>query len=116
MDINKIIDKHSYAIGKIIVMKIIKLIKKNSNLVVGLIIGANVGSLINIIPLIGSLLAPLTIIIGAIYGMFKGHEVDIGDSNSVIFKILSTMAKEFWKLISKIFIVLSKYIIQKPSK
>ena len=99
-----------YEIGKILVMKIIEFILANPNMAIGAVIGVAIGSLTNMIPFIGTMLAPLAMAIGAFFGAVAGHRLDklvkgeitsFKDSN--IFADLISVSKEFWKLLSEVF-------------
>jgi hypothetical protein len=117
-DQTKKIGQQVYAIGKIIVMKIIDFIMRNPHALVGALIGVAVGSLFNMIPWIGPLIAPLAMAIGGAFGAIAGHRLDKlarGEldsySDSELFADLITMAKEMWRGLSEIFSALKDYFI-----
>ncbi len=112
----KSIGEQVYEVGKIIVMKLIQFILDNRNMAIGLVLGIGVGSLINMIPWIGTILAPLAMAIGGFFGAIAGHRLDKiakGDMNDLkdsdIFTDFITMAKEAWKLIVDIFSALKDH-------
>jgi hypothetical protein len=65
-------------LGKIIISKILNFVSANVHLALGVALGAAVGSLINIIPFFGQLLAPLSITVGAVIGGVAGTRLDRG--------------------------------------
>ena len=72
-----------FAVGKIVLLKIIEFVKAHPNLVIGAGIGAAVGaavaSLITSIPFLGPLLAPLGAALGltiTAFGAIAGHRLD----------------------------------------
>lgn len=114
----KSIGNQVYEVGKIIVMKIIQFIIDNPNMAIGLVIGVSIGSLTNMIPWIGSMLAPLAMAVGGFFGAVAGHRLDKvakGEINNFqdgsIFTDLITMAKASWKLIVDIFSALKEHFI-----
>ncbi len=106
--VSKKVGNKVFAIGKIIVIKIINFVKAHPFLVVGASIGAAVGSaiatLITSIPFFGQLLAPVALALGitiTAVGAVVGHRLDkcfqgVGED---IFEI----AKEFFKLVTDVF-------------
>lgn len=92
-------------IGKIIFCKIIEFIKKYPHAAIGSLVGAAVGALINGIPLLGSLLAPLASSIGVIIGVAGGAQLDTGKGD---IQSLIIVAKDFFKMIIDIFNVILK--------
>lgn len=72
-----------FAVGKIVLLKIIEFVKAHPNLVIGAGIGAAVGaavaSLITSIPILGPVLAPLGATLGLTitgFGAIAGHRLD----------------------------------------
>lgn len=65
-------------IGRILVFEIARFIKENPNLAVGVALGAAVGTLSNLVPFIGQLLAPLAVAVGAFIGGIAGARLDRG--------------------------------------
>ncbi len=63
-------------LGKLIVLKIWDFIRANSGLALGIVLGAAIGALVNLIPLIGVWLSPLAMSIGALVGAAHGHHLD----------------------------------------
>lgn len=116
--VTKIIGKQVYEIGKIIVMKIIDFVMKNPNMVIGAIIGMAVGSLANLIPIIGYLLAPLLMALGAAGFALAGHRLDKINKDEIssyqdsdLPTDMITMLKEMWKGLVEIFEALKEYFI-----
>ena len=106
----KTISGQVYEVGKILVMKIIEFILANPKMAIGAVLGVAVGSLVNMIPWVGTMLAPLAMAIGAFFGAIAGHRLDklakgelTSYNDSSIFADLITIAKEFWKVIVEIF-------------
>lgn len=94
-------------VGKIIIAEIIKFIKENPNLAVGLAIGAAVGALINMIPFLGPILAPLATAISILVGGIARYRLDQGkkptDSMIGVTQEIILTAKIFFELIANIF-------------
>jgi len=114
----KSIGKQVYEVGKIIVMKIIQFITDNPNMAIGVLMGISIGSLINMIPWIGPILAPLAMVVGAFFGAVAGHRLDkiakgeINDfKDGSVFADLITIAKASWKLIVDIFVALKEHFM-----
>lgn len=63
-------------LGKLIVLKIWDFIRANPGLALGIVLGAAIGALVNLIPLLGAWLSPLTISVGALVGAARGHHLD----------------------------------------
>jgi hypothetical protein len=107
----KIIAGEVVNVGRIIVMKIWEFIKSNPNLVLGVVIGAALGALVNLIPFIGAFLAPIAMAIGTTMGALAGHRLDkIADGETVtgaVFEDIITLAKRFFQLLADIFNALS---------
>ncbi len=89
-------------IGRVIVLKIWEFMRANSNMV----LGAALGALVNLIPWIGPLLAP----IGITLGILQGHRLDkIAEGQQVSYSIIEdliTAAKRFFQLLADIFLAL----------
>lgn len=98
-------------VGKIILIKVIEFVKAHPNLVIGIAIGAAIGSLAHLVPLLGNLLATVTVPLFAIIGGIAGHRIDKGEgrldsSNDVLLAIpqdVIEIAKSFFKLLADIF-------------
>lgn len=102
-EIIKVIGDQVIHIGKLILTEIMKFIKQNQHLAIGIAIGAAIGALISIIPFIGPLLAPIATAIGGIagYKLDQGENIKggvIGVTQDVIM-----IAKKFFELFSSIF-------------
>lgn len=99
------------SVGRIILMKIIAFVKAHPNLVIGMAIGAAVGALAHLIPLIGNFLASLTMPIMAVIGGIAGHQIDKREQGqSVNADLLLALPQDvveiamaFFKLLSEIF-------------
>ncbi len=63
-------------IGKIILIKIIEFVKAHPYLTTGVAIGSAVGYLVNSIPFIGPILAPLATVLGIVIFGIPGHRLD----------------------------------------
>jgi len=106
------------AVGKIILIKIIEFIKTHPNLVMGVALGAAVGLLVNSVPVIGSVLAPLATVLGITIGAIAGHRLDkrfqgkevsggiIGVAQDII-----EIAREFFKLFIDVFNAIFRNVI-----
>lgn len=103
----KIIGGQVIHIGKVILAEIIKFIKENQHLAIGVAIGAAVGALISMIPFIGPLLAPLATAISMLIGGIAGYRIDQGketkDSAIGVTQEIIMIAKKFFELFSNIF-------------
>ena len=106
--VSKNVGNKVFAIGKIIVIKIIDFVKAHPFLVVGASIGAAVGSavatLITSIPFFGQLLAPVALALGitiTAVGAIVGHRLD--KSFQGVGEDIFEIAKEFFKLVTDVF-------------
>ena len=115
-EVTKTIGEQVYEIGKILVMKIIEFIIANPGLAIGAVLGVAVGSLTNMIPWIGAIIAPVAMAIGGFFGAVAGHRLDkvakgelSSYNDSSIFADLITLAKEFWKNLVEIFNALKEH-------
>ena len=103
----KIIGGQVIHIGKIIIAEIMKFIKENPHLTIGVAIGAAVGALTNMIPFIGPLLAPLATAISMLIGGIAGYRIDQGkDLKGGVIGVtqdLIMIAKKFFELFASIF-------------
>jgi len=103
----KIVAGQVIHVGKIILAEVMKFIKENPHLAIGVALGAAVGALTSMIPFIGPLLAPLATAISILLGGIAGYRVDQGkESKGVVIGItqeLIMIAKKFFDLISNIF-------------
>lgn len=102
----KIIGGQVVYIGKVILAEIMKFIKANPNLAIGVAFGAAVGALVNLVPFIGPLLAPLAMAITAAIGGIAGYRLDQGekprDGALGITQELIIIAKKFFELFANI--------------
>jgi hypothetical protein len=94
-------------VGKIIFMEINRFLDENPNLAFGVALGAGVGALASMIPLIGPLLAPFVLAAGILIGAVKGYELDAGvtvsDALSRISQEIIIIARKFFDLLARIF-------------
>lgn len=106
----KIIGGQVIHIGKIILVEIMKFIKENPHLAVGVAIGAAVGALISMIPFFGPILAPFLAAISIVVGGIAGYRLDQGQKQIEgvvgVTQELILIAKKFFELFSDIFNVL----------
>ncbi|NMT62188.1 DUF2273 domain-containing protein [Marinobacter orientalis] len=102
-----VVAKQVIHIGKIIISEIIKFIKENSHLAVGVAIGAAVGALISMIPFFGPILAPLATAISILVGGIAGYRIDQGkkptDGVIGVSQEIILIAKKFFELFANIF-------------
>jgi len=103
----KVISGQVIHVGKIILAEIMKFIKENSHLAVGVAIGAAVGALTSMIPFIGPFLAPLVTAITMLIGGIAGYRIDQGkeleDGVIGVTQELIMIAKKFFELFGNIF-------------
>jgi hypothetical protein len=103
------------AVGKIILIKIIEFIKAHPNLAMGVALGAAVGLLVNSVPVLGSVLAPLATVLGITIGAIAGHRLDKGkEVNDGIIGVtqdIIEIAREFFKLFIDVFNAIFRNII-----
>jgi hypothetical protein len=103
------------AVGKIILIKIIEFIKAHPNLAVGVVLGAAVGLLVNSIPFLGPILAPLATLLGMTIGAIAGHRLDKGQEvNEGIIGVaqdIIEIAREFFKLFIDVFNAIFRNVI-----
>lgn len=103
----KIIGGQVIHIGKIILIEIMKFIKENPHLAVGVAIGAAVAALISMIPFLGPILAPLAAVISVAVGGIAGYRLDRGQKQTDgVFGVtqeLILVAKKFFELLANIF-------------
>ncbi|MBD2014735.1 DUF2273 domain-containing protein [Microcoleus sp. FACHB-53] len=103
------------AVGKIILLKIIEFIKAHPNLAMGVALGAAVGLLVNSVPVLGSVLAPLATVLGITIGAIAGHRLDKGkEVNEGIIGVaqdIIEIARDFFKLFIDIFNAIFRNVI-----
>lgn len=97
-------------VGKIILIRIIDFVKENSNLVIGVAVGAAIGSLINAVPFLGSILMPISVAFGATVGAIAGHRIDKANQSQSIstglvgtFQDVIEIANSFFRLLIDVF-------------
>ena len=64
------------SIGRIVTLKIIEFIEAHPHLAIGTALGAAVGVFIHQVPILGQVLAPVAVCIGAFVGATIGHGLD----------------------------------------
>jgi len=103
------------AIGKIILIKIIEFIKAHPNLAMGVALGAAVGLLVNSVPVLGSVLAPLATVLGITIGAIAGHRLDkskeINEGIIGVAQDIIEIAREFFKLFIDVFNAIFRNVI-----
>ncbi|MCU9100520.1 MULTISPECIES: hypothetical protein [Pseudomonas] len=109
--VTKTIAGQVVAVGKIVVLKIFEFLKANPNLTIGIALGAAVGVLIAGIPLLGTLLAPLSTALSMAYGATVGAAFDAGGIPSDPYIAASHLAKKFFELIQEIFMAVKDYLV-----
>jgi len=109
-DKTKVIAGQVFSIGKIILIKIWDFISKNKHLAIGVALGAAIGALVNLIPLIGNFIAPLTITVGAFIGGIAGMQLDKVANGQLpsttpfdFFGDAILIARQFFELLADIF-------------
>jgi hypothetical protein len=105
-----------YAIGKIVLLKIIEFVKAHPFLVagagIGAVIGAAIAGLVTSIPFIGPLLAPLAKVLGitiATVGMVLGHNLDRQFQG--VGKDIAEIIQTFFSLFSDVFNTIFRDVI-----
>ena len=103
----KIIGKKVAHIGRIVVLEILRFIEQNTNLAIGVALGAAVASLIGLVPFIGYLLAPISVAVGAFIGGMAGARLDRGEKpgNGAmgLAQEIIILANKFFSLLASIF-------------
>lgn len=99
-----------FAIGKILLIKIIEFVKAHPYLATGVAVGAAVGFLVNAILFIGPLLAPLATALGIVIFGMAGHRLDKRSQGKEISSGILGIAEDvveiaaaFFKLLADIF-------------
>lgn len=105
----KLVAGEVVAIGKIIVINIIKFLIDNPGLTIGIALGAAVTALIAGIPLIGPILAPLAAVITILYGAGVGAAMQNGDHSMSPITAAIALAKKFFELLMMIFNGIKEY-------
>lgn len=108
-DQTKLIGGELVAVGKIIVQKIFEFIKANPKLAIGLAVGVAVGHLIAGIPIIGSLLAPVSLLLAALYGAGVGAAMEKGDYSGSPYTAAIELSAKFFELLQAVFNGISQY-------
>ena len=118
MSYTKKVGKKIFAVGKIILIKIIEFVKAHPHLVAGIGIGLTVGfavqALVSSIPFIGTVLAPLAGALTSLLGItilgVAGHRLDkksqgrqVNDGVIGVAEDVIEIAKDFFEFIADIF-------------
>ena len=103
----RIVGGKTVQIGKIIILQIIKFIRENPHLTIGIALGAAIGALTSLIPFIGPLLTPLVTVIGLVIGGVGGRRMDRGEEIGTgiigLTQEIIDIAKKFFELFAAIF-------------
>lgn len=112
VELTKEVSGRIISIGRIVLMKIIEFVKAHPKFFIGVAVGAAVGALANMIPLIGGLLSSITVPLGAFIGAYQGNRMDRKDqgnqnNSSNLFESIPQdiieISLEFFKLLAEIF-------------
>jgi hypothetical protein len=99
-----------FEIGKVIILKLIRFIKQNSNMMIGVAIGVGLGTLASMLPLIGHLISPIVTVVFSIYASLQGHRIDKAMRGEFVghnvFQDAITAATLFWAFFVDIFTTL----------
>lgn len=87
-------------VGKVIFCRIMQFIGTYPKTAIGILVGAAIGSLASAVPLLGSLLAPITTALGAVMGGLAGAKMDTGKNE---LECVMQIAQDFFKMIIDIF-------------
>ena len=116
ISVTKKVSNKVFAIGKIVIIKIIDFVKAHPFLVIGAGIGAAVGAavatLITSVPFIGQLLAPVAMALGitiTAVGAVVGHRLD--KSFKGVGEDIFEIAKEFFKLVTDVFNEIFRHVV-----
>lgn len=109
------------SVGKIILIKIIEFIKEHPYLSMGVALGAAVGLLVNAIPFLGQVLAPLAAVLGITIGAIAGHRLDKRKQGKELYDVsvigiteeIIEIAKEFFQLLIEVFNLVFKEVTAK---
>jgi hypothetical protein len=91
----KILGDQVIHLGRIIIFKIIEFIKNNPHTAIGMLLGAAFGALVNLVPFLGTLLAPTTTVIGAVFGGLIGARIDNPEATST-YEAAIILARKFF--------------------
>jgi len=116
ISVTKKVSNKVFAIGKIVIIKIIDFVKAHPFLVIGAGIGAAIGAavatLITSVPFIGQLLAPVAMALGitiTAVGAVVGHRLD--KSFKGVGEDIFEIAKEFFKLVTDVFNEIFRHVV-----
>lgn len=96
------------AIGKIIIKEIIRFLKENTKMTVGIAIGAAVTFLVASVPFVGPILAPYIAILAPMYGAGAGAAMDAGSDPTSPIAVAISLASKFFELLKNIFAAIAQ--------
>lgn len=103
-----LVGRAAFKIGKVIIGILIRFVKENPKMSIGLAVGVGFGMVASAIPVLGHVIAPIAKIILGTYYAIKGHNLDKvmkGESsgNDSIIDGAITLIKRFWDGFCEIF-------------
>lgn len=110
-ELTKFVAGEIVVIGKIIVRQIMDFLKANPKMTVGLALGAAVSALIGGLPIIGSLLQPVSTMIATLYGAGVGAAMQNGDGSGSPFSAAIELAQKFFELLMNILNAVGNYFV-----
>ena len=90
-------------VGRIVLAELVRFLREHPCLCIGAALGAWAGLMVSCIPVIGVHLAPITALIGAVYGAAVGHGADTGRSAEHFIVLAWDAARIFFDLLLRIF-------------
>jgi hypothetical protein len=96
------------AIGKIIVMAIIRFLKENRELAIGVAIGAAIAFLVASIPILGPFLAPYVAVLAPMYCAGYGAAQQAGQDPASPLAVAFALASKFFELLKLVFSAVSE--------
>ena len=102
-DTVQLVAGEAIAIGRIVVSQIIDFLKRNPKLSLGLALGAAIAVLVGGIPIIGSLLQPLSSWVATLYGAGVGAAMEQGDFSGSPYTAAIELANKFFELLVLVF-------------
>lgn len=101
------------ALGKILVGKILEFVRAHPGLAIGLAIGAAAAAMVASIPILGSILAPITSVAMTAYGAGVGATIDNNAASIDPFSAAVGLAKAFFEFLATIFNGIVVYWMEK---
>ena len=98
------------SIGKIILFKIIEFIQNHPGTAIGIAFGGAIGALVNMIPFIGPMLAPVAMALGMVVMGTAGAMVDFNETSP--FKAMIRLAMDFFATLADIFNTLKSQLLE----